>query len=181
MTTAFKIQTKPVDHTNWDDLEELFESKGGPKYCWCMPYRAMPLKDRSSRPAKKKALHDRVERDIPVGLLAYIDGIPVAWCSIAPRETYTAALGGGTSLKNVWSLACFFVKRELRHQGMMTALIEAACKYAGKQGAKYVEAYPVDPDSPSYRFMGFKPVFEHMNFELKGKEGSRRYVMQRQL
>jgi hypothetical protein len=27
-------------------------------------------------------------------------------------------------------------------------------------GARYVEAYPVEPDSPSYRFMGFKTTFE---------------------
>ncbi|HEY0609643.1 MAG TPA: GNAT family N-acetyltransferase [Chitinophaga sp.] len=180
MTTAFKIQTKPVDHTNQDDLEALFESKGGPKYCWCMPYRAMPLKGRSSNAAKKSALLERVEQDIPIGLLAYVAGTPVAWCSIAPRETYTG-LGGDTALKKVWSLACFFIKREYRRQGMMTALITAACKYAKKHGAKYVEAYPVDTDSPSYRFMGFKPVFEQMNFELKGMEGSRRHVMLRKL
>jgi GNAT superfamily N-acetyltransferase len=180
MATTFKIQTKPVDHTNWDDLEALFESKGGPKYCWCMPYRPMPLKDRSSNSAKKTALHERVKNNIPIGLLAYIDGTAIAWCSIAPRESYTG-IGGDATLKNVWSLACFFVKREFRHQGMMTALIGAACKYAKKQGAKYVEAYPVDPASPSYHFMGFKTAFDQMGFEPKGMEGSRRHVMVRKL
>jgi hypothetical protein len=40
-----------------------------------------------------------------------------------------------------------------------------------------VEAYPVDPESPSYRFMGFKPIFDKLGFEFKHKAGQRRYVM----
>jgi GNAT superfamily N-acetyltransferase len=176
MTTALRIRTKPVDLSNWEDMETLFEGKGGPGYCWCMPYRAMPSKDRNSHIAKKTALYERVEQGTTIGLLAYLDGLPVAWCSIAPRETYTG-LGGDASLKKVWSLACFFIKKEFRRQGMTAALIQAACKYARKHGAKYVEAYPVDPDSPSYRFMGFRGVFEQLGFTLTGKEGSRRHVM----
>jgi hypothetical protein len=56
-------------------------------------------------------------------------------------------------------------------------LITAALAYAKDNNAKYVEAYPVDPDSPSYRFMGFKSMFANMGFELKHKAGQRRYVM----
>lgn len=180
MSTSLKIKTRAVDLSNWSDMEALFESKGGPQYCWCMPYRPMPTAERNSRPAKKAALQERVLQGVPIGLLAYLDGAPVAWCSIAPRETYSG-LGGDQQLEKVWSLACFFIKREYRRQGMMTALIQAACKYARKKRAKYVEAYPVDEDSPSYRFMGFKPVFEAAGFALTGKEGSRRHVMVLQL
>ena len=38
------------------------------------------------------ALADRVERDEPVGVLAYADGEAVGWCSIAPRDSYAAVL-----------------------------------------------------------------------------------------
>jgi len=31
-----------------------------------------------------------VRRGITVGILAYAEGEPIAWCSIAPRETYAA-------------------------------------------------------------------------------------------
>ncbi|WP_199728828.1 hypothetical protein [Corallococcus sp. CA053C] len=40
-----------------------------------------------------------------------------------------------------------------------------------------MEAYPVDADSPSYRFMGFVPVFTSAGFEVVGRAGSRRHVM----
>jgi hypothetical protein len=40
-----------------------------------------------------------------------------------------------------------------------------------------VEAYPVAPDAPSYRFMGFVPVFEEAGFAEVGRAGTRRHVM----
>ncbi len=64
---------------------------------------------------------------------------------------------------------------------MTEELISEAIKYAKANGAKYVEAYPVDPDSPSYRFMGFKPTFEKIGFDFKHKAGRRRNVMTKTL
>jgi hypothetical protein len=80
-------------------------------------------------------------------------------------------------LEKVWSIACFFIKREFRDQGLIDILIEQAKKYAKKNGAKYLEAYPVQPDSPSYRFMGFINTFEKADFSFVKKAGSRRNVM----
>ena len=44
-------------------------------------------------------------------------------------------------------------------------MLRAAIDYARKRGATALEAYPVDPDSPSYRFMGFVPAFERLGFK----------------
>lgn len=70
-----------------------------------------------------------------------------------------------------------FIKKEYRQKGITEELIKQAILYAKDNGAKYVEAYPVDPESPSYRFMGFKPIFDKLGFDLKHKVGQRRYVM----
>jgi hypothetical protein len=43
------------------------------------------------------------------------------------------------------------------------------------------KAYPVDADSPSYRFMGFVPVFAEAGFAEVGREGKRRHVMRLKL
>jgi hypothetical protein len=40
-----------------------------------------------------------------------------------------------------------------------------------------VEAYPVDEAAPSYRFMGFVPVFAAAGFTEVGRAGTRRHVM----
>ncbi len=126
-------------------------------------------------------MEQRVRAGTPVGILGYLDGEPVAWCSIAPRETHRPSLGGvdepGDAPGTVWSLTCFFITRQLRGQGVTRQLIEAAISHARARGAHSIEAYPVDPDSPSYRFMGFVETFDAMGFQKVGREGSRRYVM----
>lgn len=125
-----------------------------------------------------------VRDGIPIGMLGYSDGAPVAWCSIAPRATYRnlgGLTGAGESPEAVWSLVCFFIRREFRGQGLTKRIIEAAVEHAAKHGAKVVEAYPVEPGSPSYRFMGYVPTFSAAGFHEVGRAGTRRHVMRREL
>jgi hypothetical protein len=63
----------------------------------------------------------------------------------------------------------------------MNQLIQAAVDHSRLRGATVVEAYPVDPDSPSYRFMGFIPEFKEFGFVVVGIAGSRRHVMRLKL
>jgi hypothetical protein len=177
MPATKKIQVKPVTKSTWKDFEALFESKGAPKYCWCMAWRMNKeeLKQNNS-PARKKLIKKRVNAETPIGLLGYVNKEPIAWCSIAPRDTYER-LGGDENIEKVWSIACFFIKKEFRDQGLVGELIVAAKKYAKKKGAKFLEAYPVDPSSPSYRFMGFVKTFEKAGFSFVKKAGTRRHIM----
>jgi GNAT superfamily N-acetyltransferase len=146
-----------------------------------MVWRAMPPgQSRRDSQAKKAVLENRVREGVPVGIVGYLDGEPVAWCSIAPRDTFRD-LGGqvdpADASENVWSLVCMFVVRRLRRQGITRRLISAAVEQARKQGATVVEAYPVHPDSPSYRFMGFASSFKAAGFQEVEMAGSRRHVM----
>jgi GNAT superfamily N-acetyltransferase len=170
-------KVKPVDKNTWADFEALFQSRGAPSYCWCMAWRmsSAELKNNNSA-SRKKFIRKRVKDGVPIGLLAYSNNEPVAWCSVAPRDTFNR-LGGDEQLQRVWSVTCFFVKREFRDQGLVSFLIEEAKKYARRNGAEYLEAYPVDPDSPSYRHMGFIQSFEKADFSFVKKAGTRRNVM----
>ena len=177
----FPLTFHPVDETRWPDFERLFAGRGGPKACWCMVWRATGAEVRQTKgPERKAAMEARVRGGVPVGILGYLEDEPVAWCSIAPRPTYRR-LGGpevaGEDPESVWSLACFFAQRRLRGQGVTAQLIAAAVAHARARGAAVVEAYPVDPGSPSYRFMGYRPAFEAAGFAYFGDAGSRRRVM----
>jgi GNAT superfamily N-acetyltransferase len=168
----------PVDAARWPDMVRLFESRGGPKSCWCMLWRTTPEEARHTDGASRKAaMAARVAAGISVGILGYLDGEPVAWCSVASRSTYRRLVSGGGLDDGVWSIACLFVVRRLRGLGLAPVIIQAAVSHARAQGASIVEAYPVDADSPSYRFMGFVPVFERAGFQEVGREGIRRHVM----
>ena len=171
-----------VDASRWDDLERLFESRGGPKSCWCMVWRAGAKTAKGSR---QESGDEAIRlRRRPHRVAGYSSGEPVAWCSIAPRTTYRD-LGGPTNVselpEEVWSLACFFIRRELRGKGLTKRIIEAAVQHAAKRGAKVVEAYPIEPGSPSYRFMGYLSTFSAAGFHEVGRAGTRRRVMRRAL
>ena len=114
-------------------------------------------------PGRKRAVKRRIDQGTPVGILAYSEGEPVGWCSVAPRAKYRKSLVQARpddERENVWSLVCFFVKREFRGRGVFGALLAAAERHAKAKGATVLEAYPVDEDSPSYRFGCFLPAFE---------------------
>ena len=176
--TEEALEFREVDRDRWDDLERLFESRGGPKYCWCMVWRAMPGRaSRTNRQAKKEALRGVVRQGTPIGILGYLDGEPVAWCSVAPRDSYRNLGGPADAPGTIWSIVCFFVTRRLRGKGVTRRLIGVAVEHARDRGAAAVEAYPVDPESPSYRFMGLVGTFEAMGFREVGRAGIRRHVV----
>ena len=176
-----KLTFRDVDSSTWGDLEALFSARGGPKHCWCMVWRPKPRgASKMGTEIRKTWLRDFVTRGVPIGIVGYIAGEPVAWCSIGPRPEHRR-LGGPDDYRGeanaVWSLTCFFIKRAHRGNGRMAELIGAAIDSARRGGAVLVEAYPVEPDAPSYRFMGFTPIFTRAGFTEVGTAGFRRHVM----
>ncbi len=179
---------KEVTLSTWGDFERLFEAKGSPKACWCMLWRAAsPTEwENADSAGRKRAMKARIDAGTPVGLLGYLGPEPVAWCSIAPLATYRR-LSKEVEANHIeannktWTIACFFVLRPHRRAGIVKRLIAAAVRHAQKHGASAIEAYPVDEDSPSYRFMGFVPVFTEAGFSEIGREGARRHHMRRTL
>lgn len=132
-----RLVIRPVTPERWPDFERLFEAPGGPKYCWCMAWRktreetkelaAITAVDKAAgrpspgRAARKDAMRRRIAGSVPVGLLAYDGKVPVAWCSTGPRPTFRG-LGGppdakGENPEAVWSISCFFIRRDWRGHG----------------------------------------------------------------
>ncbi|MEM2890124.1 MAG: GNAT family N-acetyltransferase [Candidatus Hadarchaeum sp.] len=126
---------------------------------------------------RKHAMRELVRAGTPVGLLGYSDGVPVAWCSLGPGETFPGLAVVGEQSDPVWSVTCFYIQPEFQRSGVTRALLKAAIAEARKAGAKALEAYPIDPDSPSYRFGGFVPFFGREGFHEMGRLGSRRHIM----
>ena len=181
--TEAALEFAAVTPERWGDLARLFEGRGGPKHCWCMVWRPWPGGERTAA-AKRAALEGALRRGTPIGLLAYADGEPVAWCSVAPRASYRErSLGGGEYPPGtgVWAVVCFFARRDRRGRGIAARLLDAACAEATAAGADAIEGYPVDPGSPSYRFMGRRPMFLAAGFEDLGPAGARRHAMRRWL
>ncbi|MBI2872510.1 MAG: GNAT family N-acetyltransferase [Chloroflexi bacterium] len=120
----------------------------------------------------KEALKRIVDAGEVPGLLAYVSGQPIGWCSVGPREGYSA-LERSRTLKRVddqpvWSVVCFFVARPFRRKGVTTRLLEAAIEYAKRRGARIIEGYPVEPKAgkmpDAFAYPGLASAFRKAGF-----------------
>lgn len=181
----------PATAERWPDLESLFGAKGAYGRCWCQFWRMKRADfNRLKGEGTKAALRAMTLANEVPGVLAYVDGRPIGWCSIGPRETYPA-LESSRTLKRVdgrpvWSIVCFFVAKDWRRRGLMAKLVRGAVDYAREQGAKIVEGYPVDMQAPNLAgqklsgcagYMGLAAVFRDAGFELVARASEDQLIM----
>jgi GNAT superfamily N-acetyltransferase len=179
---------RPLSEKNWSDLEALFGPRGASGGCWCMWWKLRRSEYEKQKCAgTKRAFRKIVASGAPTGVLAYAGGQPVGWCAVAPREAYPV-LGNSRVLKAVdeqpvWSVTCFYIPRARRRSGLTAPLLDAACKFAGRQGAKIVEGYPVDPRSGStadaFAWTGLVSAFRKARFKEVARRSPGRPIMRR--
>ena len=132
-------------------FEVVGVKKPGGGGCWCMSYRDARLNN-LERPLY---MEDECSREPGPGVLAYVDGEPAGWCSIAPRSSYRRLLHSRTipilDERDAWVAVCFVVRPKFRHQGLMNILLNGAVEHARAHGAEVVEGYPMESDPPGRR------------------------------
>src|SRR5256885_1128374 len=133
---GWNMEVHPVGAERWDDLVALFGDRGATEGCWCMHWRSERAEfERNKGDGNRDALHELCARPIAPGLLAYLDGDPVGWCTVAPRGEYVRLARARTLApiddQEVWSVPCFFIDRHHRRSGVASALLDAAVRYAG--------------------------------------------------
>jgi hypothetical protein len=154
-------------------MSRFFTARGSPHYCWCGPYRYARAHEMSAT-AKRDALCALVSGGTPVGVLAYDGGVPVGWCSIAPRQTYVKLERSRTMPRETppatatWTVLCFFVARSHRRRGLPLALLRGGIAYAATQGAAVVEGYPYDTAGITSTHRGHSSVFRAAGFRRDG-------------
>ena len=152
------IQTAPLTPDRWADLETVFGGgRGDCGRCWCMYWR-LPRRDfEASLGDKAQALfRRRVEAGPPPGLIAYRDGDPVGWVQVGPRadvpqwngaRRLTAPTADAPADDpRVWGISCFVTRTGCRRQGIATALLAGAIDWARDNGARALDACPVETD-----------------------------------
>lgn len=172
---AAKLTTRPLRPTDWPAIEELFGDKGACAGCWCMFWRAPTRKDYDAmRGAKARAaLRRLVTRGEARGILAFDGAEPVGWCSLGPRSAFPGTERMRSYVvpdaSEVWSVNCFFIRRDHRHRGLARTLLEAAVTEARRAGAKTLEGYPTDvrpgsKQADAFLYKGTLGLFETLGF-----------------
>jgi GNAT superfamily N-acetyltransferase len=183
-----RITFHPLTPERWPDLLKLFGERGACGGCWCMAWRRKRSDFVKGKGASnKRAFTNIVKRDEQPGVLAYYDGEPIGWCSVAPREVFVA-LGRSRVLAPVddtpvWSISCLVVAKPFRRQGVSVQLIDAACKFAASQGATFVEAYPVIPYTDSmpaaFAWTGILTAYKKAGFKEVARRSDARPILRR--
>ena len=122
------------------------------------------------------------------GLVGCVDGTPVGWISLGPREDYHK-LARSRIMKPVddtpvWSIVCTYVAMAYRGKGHQHRLLAAAVDYARHQGVRTLEAYPVDKPERShddFMFFGSRSLYERAGFREVVRRSPTRVVMRRRL
>ncbi|MCB2412987.1 GNAT family N-acetyltransferase [Demequina sp. TTPB684] len=179
---AKQVEIRPATAERWDDLRVIL----GPKdldtpSCWCLAMRVSQsdprlkgLKgDRAAFAQAQVAVSKELcAASVPPGVLAYVDGEVVGWCSVSPRESY-ARLAKSRVIPHVdeqpvWSVVCFVVRAGWRRRGLAGHLLEGAVEFARSHGANIVEGYPADNAGDKIdvasAYIGTRALFERHGF-----------------
>jgi len=179
-----RFTIEPLTKDNWAGFVELFGEKGACGNCWCMFYRLGNKEYQSGKAdqGNKKAMKKIVWEDRPAGLLGFVEGQAIAWCAFAPREDFIrlekSRVHKRIDDKKVWSVPCIFIHKDFRRAGVAEKLLKEAIKYAGENGIKILEAYPVIPGQgklpDSFAWYGFLKSFERAGFEIVDRTSKNR-------
>lgn len=187
-SNAVDVVVRELNPAMWPAVEELFGASGACGGCWCQAWRI----ERGERwgDVKGEPAKDRLRRGIldgtTFGALAFLDGSPVGWCTFGPRASFPR-LDRARSLRcedadSVWSVPCFFVRRDARRRGVAAALLDGALEAMRNRGVETVEGYPTAPNKDgsyiaAFSWTGTVSLFERAGFAVVGNpEGAKRRV-----
>ena len=169
-------ETHPVTPGRFDDFADVINPNRRTTHCWCLSHRVNPAKiEELGHCSREEAMRALCRRRNPPGVVTYLDGTPVGWCSISPRSQLprleNSKLIRPVDDVPVWSIICVVVRGGHRRQGVVGHLLEGAVAYAAAAGAPAVEAHPVDPAGrmdTTMAFVGTRSMFEKAGFSVVG-------------
>ena len=164
---------KALTPERWRDFEQLFGARGACAGCWCMFWK-LPNKDfrELAYDGNKAAQKAIVRSGQAPGLLAYAGSEAIGWLAVEPRSEYPrlarSRILEPVDEKPVWSITCFFTRRDMRGQGVTLALLRACIDHVRKRGGKTIEGYPVEPKTARvpapFVYTGLASAFRQAGF-----------------
>ena len=152
MSESERIVVHPATGDRWDDVVRVFESGAIVNRCWCQWIRKTQRQARDDgRAGNRASLRALIDDGEVPGLIAYVEGDPVGWCSVGPKSSFgrlsrSKALtpsAADRSPDGTWATLCFYVAPGRRGEGVVRALLRGALAYAQEMGATAYEVYPV--------------------------------------
>jgi len=182
---AISYSVRPLDESTWPAYAALVEHNNGVfGGCWCMGFHPEGVGKGSTAELNRERKLTRVRAGTAHAALVFQGADCLGWCQFgAPEElprikSRAAYEKGQTSLPD-WRIACCYVGRGHRRQGVSAAGLAGALELIAGLGGGVVEGYPEDGESvpAGFLFNGALSTYEKLGFARNRKIGKHRWVV----
>ena len=185
MVVATKYTIKALDPSTWDAFAALVTCNNGVfGGCWCIAFHPEGGEKNSSAAVHRKQKLARVRAGTAHAALVFDGHDCVGWCQFGPPEELPriksrAAYEKGQAALPDWRIACCFVGKGHRRNGVATAGLRGALDLIAGLGGGTVEGYPEDAAAvpAGFLFNGALTTYERLGFKRDRKIGKHRWVV----
>ena len=178
---------RALDESTWDAFAALVERNNGVfGGCWCMGFHPEGVGKETTREQNRRRKLKRVREGKAHAALVFDGDECLGWCQFGPldelpRIKSRAAYEKGQTTAPDWRIACNFVGKGHRRQGVATAALRGALDLIASMGGGTVEGYPEDAASvpAGFLFNGALSTYEQSGFTRDRKIGKHRWVVTR--
>lgn len=181
-----RFTVKALDESTWPAYAALVEANNGVfGGCWCMGFHPEGVHNKDVTPAMNRDRKlQRVRAGTTHAALVFDGEECVGWCQFGspeelPRIKSRAAYDKGATTPPTWRIACNFVGKGHRREGVATAALTGALRLIADLGGGTVEGYPEDATSVPAGFLynGALSTYEKAGFTHDRMIGKHRWVM----
>lgn len=154
--------------------------------CWCMGFHAEGVGKGTTPELNRDRKLERVRAGTTHAALVFDGDACLGWCQFGspgelPRIKSRAAYEREQTRSPDWRIACCFVGKGHRRQGVARAALSGALDLIGGLGGGVVEGYPEDAQSVPAGFLynGTLSTYEQLGFTRERKIGKHRWVVTR--
>jgi len=184
-TSAYTVQA--LDESTWPAVAALVEFNNGIfGGCWCMGFHAEGVGKGTTPAVNRERKLSRVRAGTAHAALVFDGTDCLGWCQFGvpgelPRIKSRAAYERGRTTSPDWRIACCYVGKGHRRQGVATAALAGALDLVARLGGGSVEGYPEDSASVAAGFLynGALSTYENLGFTRDRKIGKHRWVVTR--
>jgi GNAT superfamily N-acetyltransferase len=182
-SSTFRVQA--LDESTWPAYTALVERNNGIfGGCWCMGFHPEGVgKDTTAELNRERKLA-RVKAGTAHAALVFDGDECVGWCQFGvpdelPRIKSRAAYEKGRTALPDWRIACCYVGKGHRRQGVATAALTGALELIAGLGGGTVEGYPEAAESVPAGFLynGALSTYEQLGFTRDRQIGKHRWVV----
>ena len=185
MQNARVRTVKALDESTWGAYAELAQNSDGfPSGCWCMGFHPEGVGKDTTAGLNRERKAARVREGRAHAALVFEDDLCVGWCQFGspdevPRIKSRAAYEKTATTPPDWRIACFYVRKGHRRQGVSGDALSGALGLIAELGGGVVEGYPEPAGSvpAGFLFNGALSTYEELGFTRDRMIGKHRWVV----